>query len=379
MVIRSRGRLSSPRDPVFVGGSGTAARFLISFAALASDGGITKITGDASLSKRPVQPLIDALASLGAECYSEHKDGKLPVLVRGGGLRGGKECEIDGSISSQFISSLLIACVKAQDGETLIKVTNPQKLVSAPYIDSTIGVLQHFGFKVRRIRSDRKNQLFFRVEGGQAGAPKTLTVPGDMSSGASLVCAAISAQGSVELLGVNSKLPQADSAILGMARKFGASVSFRRKESSVLIRSGRTYIRPMRLDLKESPDLVPVVAGLAAGTGRKLTITNVGHLRFKESDRLHTIARELQKLGVKTKETSSSLAILGEYQISRKPIVLESESDHRILMALVVAGLSGRFGAFSIRDPSCVKKSYPDFLSDIRRLAHDKAVLKILE
>ncbi len=371
------GILSASTEPIFVGGSGTSARFAISFAALAKSGKTT-IIGDDSLSKRPMQPLLDGLTLLGVKCYSKGADGRLPVVVEGGCMKGG-ECLIDGSISSQFISSLLIACTRAEK-QCTIQVVNPSRLVSEPYIEATLAVLKRFGFSIHSNASNTK----FQVNGNQTITAKSFRVPGDMSSAASLIAAAIASRGKVKLNGINMRLPQSDSVFLKIARKFGATITQSKDSVTVQTRMKNLEGGTMRLDMKHSPDLVPIVAGLAAATAAsKVQITNVGHLRFKESDRLRTISTELRKLGIRTKETKTSVTVCAAslkrgVTSSRKPILLDPESDHRIMMALTVAGISGRFGEVLISEPACVSKSYPNFIPDIQRLLHQRDLLKIV-
>ena len=378
-MLRVRpGSFSSSKEPIFVGGSATSARFAISLAALGK-GGKTMITGDDSLSKRPMKPLLDALSQLGVKCYSKDADGKLPVVVQGGGMQGGK-CLIDGSISSQFISSVLIACTRAEK-DCIIHVANPSKLVSEPYIEATLAVLKHFGFSIDANASNTK----FQIKGNQRVRAKSFRVPGDMSSAASLIAVAIAARGRLRLDGVDMKLPQSDAAFLDIARKFGANIT--QSKGSLVIESENKSLEvgTLKLDMKRSPDLVPIVAGLATATAaNQVKITNVGHLRFKESDRLGMISRELCKLGVRTNETKTSITIFASRLAKnpasrRKTILLDPESDHRIMMALTVAGLSGRFGEVLISDPSCVSKSYPNFVSDVQRLLHQEDLLKIVK
>ena len=136
-----RGKLSSLED------SGTTARFAIALASLASDGGSTRFSGDKSLEERPMQPLLDALRQLGARCYSEHSNGRLPIVVEGRGIFGGL-CYVDGSISSQFASALLIASAGAEK-DTEIRIQNPSRMVSYPYLLATMHVLRSFGFKIK--------------------------------------------------------------------------------------------------------------------------------------------------------------------------------------------------------------------------------------
>lgn len=366
---------------IFAKGSGTTARFAISFAAAAANPGtLVRLAGDDSLSKRPMEEIYHALTQLGVRCQYEKGEGRLPILIPGGGIRGGL-CVVDGSISSQFVSSLLISCARAQTDCT-IRIKNPSRLVSRPYIDATLKVLSHFGFEIKVISSSLFKYVGFRVRGNQVAKGRNFSVPGDMSTAAALIGATVASHGRVILQGVNPDLPQSDSAIIPIARKFGAFVSSP-KQGQLLVKSTKLKSDPLNLDLGDSPDLVPVVAGLSAALGRNVSMSRVGHLRFKESDRLSVLAREFDKLGVPTRTTPSSLTLLAEHtqkvtkQI-RKPILLNPERDHRMLMALTIAGLSGRYGELRITNPDCVRKSYPEFVKDLQALCHETNTIRIL-
>ncbi len=358
-------------------GSGTTARIAVSFAALEEMGTVTRLTGDNSLSKRPMQEIYGALTQLGVDCRYEKEKGHLPILVRGGGIEGGR-CKIDGSISSQFISSLLISCTQAR-GECEIRLLNPSRLVSAPYIEATLRVLSAFGFKIKVISSSSLPYLAFEIRGNQKVNGRRFSVPGDMSTGAALIGAAVASRGNIKLLGVNRELPQSDSAIVPIAREFGARI--RESKKSLSAQVTRSKHGSIALKLGDSPDIVPVVVGLSAAMQRSVRISKIGHLRFKESDRLRVLSRELNKLGLKIRENESSLELSGDMSPTkqiRKPILLDPEKDHRMLMALTIAGLSGRFGELRIKDPDCVNKSYPSFVGDIQKLCHERRTLKLV-
>ncbi len=383
------GEFHTPKGPINVGGSGTTARFAISLAAIAKNSGYTTIVGDPSLSKRPMKPLLDALAQLGVECYSDNKSSfTLPINVKGGGIKGGR-CVIDSSMSSQFISSLVIACTRAKENCTIV-ISNPARSVSEPYIDATLAVLGRYGFEVKQsstrgVRGSEKKAKEFWVRAEQVVGGRAFRVPGDMSSAAALIGAALSSGGKLELQGIDSELPQPDSAILGIANTFGARISVAKDRATIdAVRAvQRTKRKTLIFDLKDSPDIVPVVVAIAAGTDHKARIYNVGHLRFKESDRLSTLAKEFTRLGVQIGETRDSISVLREGRkpsvaVKRKPLVLDPQNDHRMLMAFTIAGLSGRFGQFLIKDPSCVNKSYPSFIEDLQAMCRDDYKAKSL-
>ena len=231
-------RVNSKAEPhpaarqVFVGGSGTTARLGISFACLAKGSGSTTIVGDESLSRRPMKPLLDALSQLGVVYRS--RNGYLPVSVKAGGIQGGK-CKIDGSMSSQFISSLLIACTKAREC-TIIRIRNPSETVSEPYIDATLRVLASFGFEIRVSYAGEERYRSFKVLPNQESrALHKFSVPGDMSSAAVIIGATLCASGRVELRGVDLSLPQPDSVMMDIAKSFGARIE--RKRDTIVINS----------------------------------------------------------------------------------------------------------------------------------------------
>ena len=368
------GKTNHSKISVFARGSGTTARFAISFAALANEGTSVRISGDDSLSRRPMQSIFESLSQLRVRCSFEKDKGKLPITIMGGGIEGG-ECWVDGSISSQFISSLLISCTRARNDCT-IRIKDPTKLVSKPYIDATLATLQYFGLDVKPI----SRYSGFKIRANQIVNGRKFSVPGDMSTAAALIGATLAASGSSLLLGVSQEFPQSDSAIIPIAKKLGASIV--EKSKSLRISSRPKKIEKLSFDLNRSPDIAPVVAGLAAALGASVKITNIGHLRFKESDRISVLSRELRKLGLDTKDSGSTLQILGKISISRdfrKPIFIDPEKDHRMLMALAIAGLSGRYGEILISDPDCVRKSYPTLVKDLQKLCHEKKTVKIVD
>ena len=342
-------------------GSGTTARFLIPFAALSRKGASVTIVGNQSLSKRPMEPIFEPLSRLGVNCRSINNDGKLPVVVEGGGIKGGT-CEIDGTISSQFVSSLLISCVRAES-DTIVSIKDPDNQVSKPYIESTLRVMASFGFRIKVERSRDHGFRAFEIPSNQIVEGKEFKVPGDFSSAAALIGVTLAAEGTIRISNAGFKgFSQSDSEILPIARQFGAKI--RSKNNILFIKSSNKRLsKPLTLDLKDAPDLVPIIAGLAAATGRQVSIENIGHLRFKESDRIGVLSKELSKIGVPTRETESTLSIMNSDPAdSNKVVKIDPANDHRMLMALTIAGLSGRFGVLLIQDPDCVRKSYPSFV-----------------
>jgi 3-phosphoshikimate 1-carboxyvinyltransferase len=373
---------TGPQVEVDARGSGTTARFAISFAALTKSETRVRIIGNKSLTKRPMGTLLEALSELGVTCYSEKSGGRLPVVVEGGGIRGGV-CTTEGTVSSQFISSLLMSCAKAKK-DTTIWIKKPSKLVSRPYIEATLKLLSLFGFKIKPIVTRLNRFKGFEIKGNQIVQGGTFEVPGDMSGGASLIGAAIACGGRLNVLDFNRirALPQSDMVVIRIAKILGAKI---RSTKGILVIKARRDIRPctLSLNLRDSPDLVPVVAGITAACGSRAKIKGVAHLRFKESDRLEVLSREFNKIGMKSK-TGDTFLSLGSrisepiHDYSQMPVVLDPENDHRMLMAFTIAGLSGKFGELQIRNPNCVEKSYPSFVKDLQRLCHEKKTIRVI-
>jgi 3-phosphoshikimate 1-carboxyvinyltransferase len=373
---------TSSNHSVDLRGSGTTARFAIAVSALISRGDKIRLTGNSSLRKRPMQPLLDGLSQLGVKNYSDH--GHLPVTIFGGGLNGG-DCIVDGSISSQFISALIIASLRARQ-DTKIIIRDRSKMVSEPYIDATIRVLEHYGFVVNVLR--RGSTAVYKIRCGQKGRNRNFAIPGDMSSAAALIGATITSSGSLKLVGSNLKLPQPDSEMLHIAKELGAQVQ--QQNATIFVDAHKVSVMKKKknkkiiFNLVNSPDLVPAVFGTSSGIGIGVKIENIGHLRFKESDRIHTLAHQFSRLGLRIAETRDSISLLNfsvnKSRGGRRSIFLHPQDDHRMLMAYVIAGLSGRFGELYVRNPDCVNKSYPNFVRDIRSLlGNERDILKIVK
>ena len=258
--------LKSPGEAIDAKNSGTTLRLLAGVAALFD--GVTTLTGDASLQKRPMDPLIQALNGLGAQARSLGPNGRPPVEVRGV-LRGGL-ASLPGEVSSQFLSSLLIACPLAQ-GDSTIRVLPPRR--SEPYLEMTRHMIQSFHADVQ-VHPDE-----FRIRGGQSYRPTDFEVPGDFSSAAFPLVAAAITDGDVTVSGLDFQMPQGDSRIVEHLRSFGAEVQV--SEHQVRVQGGALV--GQTIDVGDTPDLFPVLAVLATQAEGETRFVNGTHLRFKES------------------------------------------------------------------------------------------------
>lgn len=336
------------------GESGLGIRMFAPIISL-SDQQIT-IDGKGSLLKRPMDFFDDILPKLGIDISSNN--GKLPLVVKGP-LRAGN-IEIDGSLSSQFLTGLLMAYSAAEAGDVSIKVNN---LKSRPYIDLTLDVMNKFGFKVPENRN--YEEFYFAPSTSIATNPSTslrnYTVEGDWSGGAFLlVGAAIAGNIAVEGLSVSST--QADKAILHALQDAGAVLSIQ----SDRIEIGRSaQLKAFHFDATECPDLFPPLVALASYCEGKSVIEGATRLAHKESDRAVTLQEEFRKMGVNILLQEDLMIIEGGSRLTGNNV--HSHHDHRIAMACAIAALRAE-GETVIEEADAINKSYPDFYSDIQQL-----------
>ena len=281
------GKPNVPEDVIDAANSGTTLRFMTAIASLTE--GIAVLTGDSSLRTRPNGPLLKVLNQLGAKACSSRKNEKAPIIVKGG-LKGG-EINIEGSISSQFVSALLIACSLAENTTTISIIG---KLKSKPYIDVTIEMLGLAGIK---ILTDDSNDTRFIIPGKQEYDLKEYTIPGDFSSASYLLAAAALMDGAE--LKVKNLFPskQGDKVIIETLKQMGANIGWDKEAGIVTVRGGNR-LKAITFDAGATPDLVPTVAVLASVAEGTSRIENAEHVRYKETDRLSALATELPKMGV---------------------------------------------------------------------------------
>jgi len=353
-AIKGKPSLETPRNPIDCGESGATLRFMIPVAALAP--GSSTFTLGLSLSRRPLEPLLQSLKQLGAEFSLQPDEKGLIVNVHGGGIKGGKT-SIRGDISSQFVSGLLFACPRAEEN-TEITVTTP--LESRSYVQMTIEVLKKHGIKVSK--SNDLSRL--RVSSNQNYNPYDHKVPGDFSSAAFLLAAAAITSSKVKVKNLDHRTKQGDKAILSILKEAGSKV--RVGDEYVEVKGSQLSV--MDVDAKDIPDLVPVCAALACYSKGISKLYNARRLKYKESDRLSSLHGELKKMGAEITMTEDGLVIKGPCSLHGATI--DPHNDHRIAMACAVAAL-GASGETRIQNSECVRKSYPNFFDDLRSLGAD--------
>ena len=342
MKITGSGELKEKK--LNCGESGLAIRLFSPIAAL-FDEEIT-MTGAGSLKKRPMQMIEDALNQLGVKCSST--DGFLPLTIKGP-LKGGY-CEIDGSVSSQLLSGLLMSLPLAED-KSVIKVNN---LKSKPYIDMTLGVLRDFGIMITNERFE-----FFRVPGQQKYLPVNYEVESDWSGGSFLLVAG-AINGDLKVRGLRTDSFQSDMAILKALERAGATM----KISEGKVEISKSDMEAFEFDATESPDLFPPLVALASYCKGITKLKGASRLVHKESDRASALSEEFGKMNIKIEINDDYLIITGG---KVKGARINSHDDHRIAMAAAVAAL-GASDTVHIKDSHCIAKSYPGFFDDLRKV-----------
>lgn len=326
------------------GESGLAIRMFSPIAALYP----TEITmvGANSLKKRPMAMIEQALNQLGVKCFSS--GGFLPLTIHGPIVGG--YCEIDGSVSSQLLTGLLMALPLAtKDSE--IKVNN---LKSKPYIDMTIQILKSFGIVIQN-----NDYQLFKIAGNQKYNPHNYTVEGDWSGGAFLLVAG-AINGHLTIEGLRTDSLQSDMAIIKVLEKAGAKMKIGADQFEI----SKSELKCFEFDATESPDLFPPLVALASYCKGVSKIKGVSRLIYKESDRAATLKEEFGKMKINIEINDDVMYVTGGLPQGGH---VESHEDHRIAMALAVASL-GAEGQVFIRDSQCVAKSYPGFFDDLRLL-----------
>ena len=327
--------------------SGTTIRIATAIAAISPNK--TILSGDSSIKKRPMRPLLDSLESLGAKCISD--DGKPPITVSGT-IKGG-EVEIIGDVSSQFISALLIIAPRLQNG---LELNIEGNIVSKPYIDSTIASMEKFGVEVETIEKYKK----YKIE-HQTYKPTEFSIPSDFSNLALLLSATVLVGNDVSIKISMGDLPQGDELFIDILEKMGVIVTL---QNNIISLKTPAKLDGGKFDLGNTPDLLPPLAILVLKSQNPIWIYNVAHARFKETDRIKIIAREIKKIGVRVEEKDDGIILYPPENITSAQ--LDSENDHRLFMAFCICGLY--IGGCEVTNPESIEVSYPNFISDLAKI-----------
>lgn len=341
------GKPKLARNVIDTGNSGTTMNILLGLAALLPEGEVT-LTGDAQIRRRPNGPLAAALNNLGAKLVSVHDNGCPPWLVRGP-LRGGfTTLEAP---SSQYLTSLLLACPLAA-GNSEIEVV---RLSEESYVEMTLAWLAS-----QDIRVERDGLRRFRIPGKQRYRAFRRRIPADFSSASFFLCAGALGANRVVSRGLDLADCQGDKAVVDYLRQMGASVAVAPDGIAV----GGGPLRGIEIDMNQTPDALPIMAVVGCFAAGTTVLKNVAHARIKETDRIAVMACELRKLGAAIEERPDGLVI---HESRLRGAAVEGHGDHRVVMALAVAGLSIP-GETVISTAEAAGVTFPEFAALVRGL-----------
>jgi len=337
------GEFLTPSEPLFLGNAGTAYRPLT--AVLAAVKGEYELIGEPRMEERPIGHLVDALQSLGGNVNYLKSKNYPPLKICGGEIAGG-QVEIDGSISSQFLTALLMAA-PLFNGDTTISIKGT--LVSKPYIDITLDVMARFGIQV-----NHDDYQTFKVKGAQQyQAVERIMVEGDASSASYFVAAAAIAGGEIEIKGVGAKSVQGDIGFAKVMEQVGAKIDW--YDERLVVRKGQ--LNGVDIDANAIPDAAMTLATVALFAKGPTAIRNIYNWRVKETDRLHAMATELRKVGADVVEGEDYIEITPPEQFN--DVAIDTYDDHRIAMCFSMVAVGGK--AITINDPKCTYKTFPTF------------------
>ncbi|NRA60423.1 MAG: 3-phosphoshikimate 1-carboxyvinyltransferase [Psychrobium sp.] len=335
---------------LFLGNAGTAMRPLC--AALCLGQGQFTLTGEARMSERPIDSLVEALHDMGCDISYHDFEGFPPVTIKGTGIKGGK-VKIDGSVSSQFLTAFLMAAPMAK-GDIEIEIVG--ELVSKPYIEITLDLMKKFGVEVTH-----QNLQSFSIKGGQTyQSPGDVFVEGDASSASYFLAAAAIKGGSVTVTGVGSDSVQGDKHFADVLEEMGAKVTWQANSITV----SRDKLTAVDLDMNHIPDAAMTIATTALFATGTTTIRNVYNWRVTETDRLAAMATELRKVGATVIEGHDYISITPPTTLKHAQI--DTYNDHRIAMCFSLVALSDT--AVTINDPGCTAKTFPTFFESLKSI-----------
>ena len=349
-----RGRIPVDKADLFLGNAGTAIRPLT--AALTLGHGQFVLDGIERMRERPIQDLLDGLHQLGAQVRSINNTGCPPVEIIANGLPGGIT-ELSGAISSQYLSAILLTSPYAQ---TPVEIRIKDHLVSIPYVEMTIKLMNRFGVKVD-VTEDFKR---FHINAPQSyKSPGTYFVEGDASSASYFLAGAAITGGTTTVIGCGTDSLQGDARFAKILEIMGAEVQWEPNQITV---RGSGNLRGIDVDMNEMPDAAMTLAVAALFAEGTTAIRNIYNWRLKETERLQAVSSELKKLGATIEEGEDYIIIEPPKQLL--PAEIATYDDHRMAMAFSLAACGAV--PITILDPSCVSKTFPDYFDQLSKLTN---------
>lgn len=344
------GKIPAGQAELWLENSGTSIRFLTALCTLGS--GQYRLDGNTRMRERPIGDLIAALNQLGADVTSAAKTDCPPVIVNSNGLVGGVT-RVPGNISSQFLSALLMAAPAAQKP---VEIIVSGTLVSVPYVEMTLRVMQQFGVEVKH--DDHRH---YHIE-PQKYAATQYDIEPDASAASYFFAAAAITGGQITVSGLSRDSLQGDVAFVEVLEQMGCEVEY---SSGGITVTGRP-LRGIDVDMNAISDTAQTLAAVAPFAKGPTRIRNVAHMRHKETDRVTAVVTELQRLGLQVEEFDDGMLI---HPGPMQPATIETYDDHRMAMSFALIGLKSP--GVKIADPECTAKTYPNFFDDLNNLRNE--------
>ncbi len=348
-VYGNGGDIPVSNAELYIGNSGTTSRSLTAYVSLGH--GNFVIDGDEPMRHgRPISDLLDALTQIGVSARSQFGNGHLPVIVEANGLEGGKT-RLDVSKSSQFLTALLLIAPYAKN-DVEIEVVGDREM---PYIDITLAVMEAFGVQVVS-----EGYKYFRIEGGQRYQPRIYNIEPDASNASYFFAAAAITGGRVTVQHLHLDSIQGDVQFVRILEQMGCQVTV--ADSGITV-TGPCRLKGIDVDMRTISDTALTLAAIAPFADSNVTIRNIEHTRWQETDRIHAMVTELRKLGVPVVEHQDGL------EISPAPVTpaaIDTYEDHRMAMAFALVGL--KTSGIRINNPECVSKTFPNYFQVFEEL-----------
>ena len=372
-------KLTSPKEGINSGNSGTTIRIMTALASLIE--GKTRIFGEFFQRGRPIEPLLNALQQVGIETREIEQNGKKGIEIISDGIPRSNLIQIRGDISSQFITALLFLSPHLSKGRinksekkrnskehipkqfTEIKLTTPAK--SYPYLKITEDVLESFYISILA-DFDESLQGRYKIPPDQEYKGIAYQVPGDFSSMAFMIVAtALNKKAEkVKIRNLDVKSPQGDKALISLVKRSKGIIEIDEENNEIIIIGGKD-LEGFTYDCSQTPDLFPILSVLATQCSGETQIINAEHVRNKETDRISVMVRELRKMGIKIEEKKDGISVNGPQELHGSDIV--HDNDHRVAMALTIAALFADRPSY-LNTEEIVKDSYPTFFEDLKKL-----------
>ncbi|MSR30267.1 MAG: 3-phosphoshikimate 1-carboxyvinyltransferase [Gemmataceae bacterium] len=341
------GKIPAAKANLFTANSGTTLRFLTAMVSLGQ--GNFRLDGIERMRERPVADLLDALKQLGVQADCEKSNGCPPVIITSQGWKSAI-ASIKAETSSQFLSGLLMA---APFAGLNVEINLEGQVVSQPYIDITLAMLRDWGFQIHQANSRQ-----FLIQGGQEGRIREYTIEPDASAASYFFAAAAITGGKVTVPGLGKNSLQGDIHFASLLGQMGCQVEMEQNQTTVI--GGN--LKGIDVDMNAISDTVMTLGVTACFAEGQTRIRNVAHIRHKETDRIRAMAVELGKLGARVVEFGDGLQI---HPGNLRGAAIDTYNDHRIAMSFALASL--KIPGMVIKDPGCVRKTYPDFFEDFEK------------